>query len=434
MTQLRWGSATDVGVVRQNNEDQFLVDAPLFAVADGMGGHMDGEVASLTAVEALRAAFADGSTAEDLVGAVQQANRAVWAKAKDQPDNRRMGTTLTAVAVVEEDGEDRLALVNVGDSRTYLLRDGELQQLTDDHNVPGEMVKRGELTVEEAAVHPQKNIITRVMGVPGEIEVDVWQLVPYVGDRILLASDGLFDEVGDPDIAAVLRRVTDPDEAARQLVERARTNGGSDNITVVILDVVDDDGQAAATAARIADEPAPPPRTQVVPAVPSPASGDDDDEPAAETSSIPKKSRQVAVDVTPDRGRRVTWRVVLFVVALLVLVGGGIGSVWWSARNTYVVKIDDTGHVAIFKGRDEGLFAGQDLVRRDPLTLEDLTEAQRVELSDGHERDSRAAAEAYVSRVRLEAARVKALTTTTTTSSTTTTAVPAPPAPPSSAP
>src|SRR5205823_5486211 len=144
-------------------------------------------------------------------------------------DQRGMGTTLTAVALVEEDGEDRLAVVNVGDSRAYLLQQGELEQLTDDHSLVAQLVREGQLTPEEATVHPQRSIITRALGLDPEVEVDMWELTPYRGDRLLLCSDGLTNELDDERIASVLRSVADPQEAANQLVQEANARGGNDN-------------------------------------------------------------------------------------------------------------------------------------------------------------------------------------------------------------
>ncbi|MDP9071525.1 MAG: Stp1/IreP family PP2C-type Ser/Thr phosphatase, partial [Actinomycetota bacterium] len=255
MTALRAGAATDVGRVRSNNQDHLLMADPLFAVADGMGGHAGGEVASLTAVEALLAGFDANRTADGLADAVRNANEAVWKRARERTELRGMGTTMTALALVRENGEEALAIVNVGDSRAYLLRDGDLDQLTDDHSVPKELERAGRLSAEEAAVHPQHNVLTRALGIEPEVEVDCFRVIPYRGDRILLASDGLFNEVSDKDIASVLRRMDDPDEAARELVAMAKEHGGNDNITVVVVDVVDDDDRAGRASAALADEP-----------------------------------------------------------------------------------------------------------------------------------------------------------------------------------
>ncbi|MGH9075562.1 MAG: Stp1/IreP family PP2C-type Ser/Thr phosphatase, partial [Acidimicrobiales bacterium] len=242
MTRLRSGSATDIGLVRRVNQDQVLEADTLFAVADGMGGHAGGEVASKTAVEALRSAFEqapDPPSAGDLVGAVEAANEAVWDRAAADPDLRGMGTTLTALALVTEEGKEELALAHVGDSRAYRFRQGRLDQLTADHSLVGEMVRRGQLSAAEAAGHPQRHVVTRAVGIDPMVEVDAWLVRPTAGDRILVCSDGLVDEVEDAEIATVLGDVADPGRAARELVSLAREHGGKDNITVLVVDVVD---------------------------------------------------------------------------------------------------------------------------------------------------------------------------------------------------
>jgi PPM family protein phosphatase len=240
LTTLRSGSASDVGRVRSVNEDLVLDASPLYGVADGMGGHVGGDVAARTAVDALRGAFEQRPTAEGLLAAVQEANTAVWERGRADADLRGMGTTLTvaALATVPGGDEERLILVNVGDSRAYLYRDGALQQLTTDHSVAEELVARGELTPDEAASVPQRHILTRALGVAPVVEVDAWELSPEAGDRYLLCSDGLSNEVDQDVMTEVLASEPDPAKAAKELVAVANDNGGSDNITVVVLDVV----------------------------------------------------------------------------------------------------------------------------------------------------------------------------------------------------
>src|SRR5437870_10578968 len=160
-----------------------------------------------------------------------------------------MGTTMTALALVEEDGEERLAVVNVGDSRAYLLQQGELSQLTEDHSLVEELVREGRLSPEDAIDHPQRSMITRALGLEPDVEVDSWQLLPFAGDRVLLCSDGLTNEISDDRIESTLRRLGDPQEAADELVRLARDAGGGDNITVIVVDVVDDDDKAAVASA-----------------------------------------------------------------------------------------------------------------------------------------------------------------------------------------
>ncbi|MGI8493626.1 MAG: Stp1/IreP family PP2C-type Ser/Thr phosphatase, partial [Acidimicrobiales bacterium] len=249
MTGVRSGAATDVGLIRAGNEDSWLVAPPLFAVADGMGGHAAGEFSSATAVRALKDAWEEGGAAgpEGLADAARAANRAVWAQAVEHPEMRGMGTTLVAAALVPDGEEDAVAVVNVGDSRVYLMRDGELEQLTEDHTLVAELVAEGQIAEEEAEFHPQRHVLTRALGVDPEVDVDLSVVRLRPEDRFLLCSDGLSREVTDQQIAAVLRRLADPAEAARELVAEAKMRGGSGNITVVVIDVPSPDTATAGT-------------------------------------------------------------------------------------------------------------------------------------------------------------------------------------------
>jgi protein phosphatase len=219
VTVLRSGSATDVGRVRPINQDLPLERPNLYAVADGMGGHVGGEVAARVAIETLDHAFERAPTVSGLREAFSEANAAVWFESQANLDLRGMGTTLTAVALVgDENGRDVLALANVGDSRAYVFSEGELVQITDDHSLAEERMRHGEMTEAEAAVHPQRHILTRALGVSSEVEADMWELHLQSGDRVLLCSDGLSNEVGEDEIAGVLGGVDDPKAAARRLV------------------------------------------------------------------------------------------------------------------------------------------------------------------------------------------------------------------------
>ena len=238
MTVLRSGSASDVGRVRTVNQDLPLVRPDLYAVADGMGGHVGGEVAARVAVETLDQAFERVPTVDGLREAFSEANAAVWRESQSNRDLRGMGTTLTAVALVGgPEGRDVLALANVGDSRAYVFSGGEITQVTDDHSLAEERMRHGEMSEEEAAVHPQRHILTRALGVSAEVEADMWELEVRTGDRVLLCSDGLTNEVGTEEIAGILGEVDDPEEAAQRLVDVANEHGGADNITVVVVDV-----------------------------------------------------------------------------------------------------------------------------------------------------------------------------------------------------
>ncbi|MDQ6928996.1 MAG: Stp1/IreP family PP2C-type Ser/Thr phosphatase [Actinomycetota bacterium] len=429
MTRLEGGGATDVGRVRKMNEDRFLVGDGLYAVADGVGGHQAGEVASETSVETLADAFTDPTT-EGLVAAIKDANEAVWRLAQDNAEKRGMGTTITAVALVAENGEEHLAIVNVGDSRAYLFQNGELVQISEDHSLVEELVRKGQLTHEEAKVHPQRSIITRALGMEPEIEVDYWQLVPYRGDRIVLCSDGLTNEVSDDRIASTLRQVRDPQEAARDLVRQAKDHGGNDNITVVVVDVVDDDGRSEAASAALVDEEPAGRSSTTARGAPEPPP-DDSPEPSASMGA--HKVDPVIAQPSP---RRFTWRVAVFLAALAIVVAVGILAVSWYARNTYYVGLDGDS-VAIFKGRPGGfLWFEPTLQERKSLTVADIVPAQVTVLRAGKEETSKAEADRYVNRIRqegAEAGRTSAPTTTlppTTLPAPTvpsTTALPAPP-------
>ena len=235
--ELRSAGVTDTGNVRPTNQDHLLTEGDLVAVADGMGGHRGGEVASRLAVDTMKEAFGDDPTAAGLAEAVRRANTAVWEQAQAEPELAGMGTTIAAVARVREEGSERLAIVNVGDSRAYLFKEGRLSRLTSDHSLVADLVRSGELTEEGAREHPHRNILTRAVGVGPEVEPAVAVAEPASGDRLLLCSDGLFNELADDEITSVLSTVAEPESAADRLVRLAKEHGGNDNITVVVVDV-----------------------------------------------------------------------------------------------------------------------------------------------------------------------------------------------------
>ncbi len=423
MTVLQAGAATDVGRVRQINEDRYLADERLFAVADGVGGHQAGEVASQTSVETLQRTFTAGAhTTAGLVEAAEAANQAVWQLAQGSREKRGMGTTLTALALVQEDGEEQLALINVGDSRAYLLQQGELVQLTEDHSLVEELVRDGKLTPAEAQIHPQRSIITRALGMEPAIRVDSWEITPFQGDRILLCSDGLTNELSDERIASTLRQLADPQEAARELVRLARAAGGSDNITVVVVDVVDDDGRSQQASAALAasgssrqstktvSEPLPDARTTSV-ATPPPAPAAPADPP---TTALRRPT--LAPPVPKAKPRRVTWRVGIFLIAVVAVLGVAVWSVAWYARSAYFVGLDGD-QVAIFRGRPGGLlwFDPTLVERKAQPTAAELLPAQLAQLQAGHEVASKKDADRYVNNLRQEVDAAHAPPPTSTT-------------------
>lgn len=229
-SDIRHGAATDIGLAREANEDSYLAAAPLFVVADGMGGHMAGDVASRLAVEALARLAPQEPSA--LADAVREANREVHDHAAEQPELMGMGTTITAMLA----GPHGADIAHVGDSRAYLLRSGSLTRVTRDHSVVERMVREGRIDPEEADHHPQRSLLERALGVEPDVEVDSYNIATQPGDRIMLCSDGLTTMVDDQQILEILAAEPDPEAASQMLITRALEAGGSDNITVVIVD------------------------------------------------------------------------------------------------------------------------------------------------------------------------------------------------------
>ena len=226
-----FGSRTDIGCLRDHNEDSLVVTPPLFAVADGMGGHAAGEVASEIAVRVLSELAPEHPDVEALGRAIEEANRAVIQAAREGRGRQGMGTTMTAAML---EGE-RLVIAQVGDSRAYLLHQGKLQQLTRDHSLMADMIEAGQLTPEEARTHPQRSVITRALGSDAHLHPDIYEINVETGDRLLICSDGLSGMIFDDQIENTLRRVQDPQRCASQLVNEAIAAGG--HVTVIVADV-----------------------------------------------------------------------------------------------------------------------------------------------------------------------------------------------------
>jgi serine/threonine protein phosphatase PrpC len=231
--QLRAGVASDRGLVRQTNEDSYLVRRGLYAVCDGMGGARAGEVASAMACRELLALDPATAGSEELRGVIAAANEAIARRSLEEERLSGMGTTLTAALAAG----NSLSLAHIGDSRAYLLRGGSLTQLTDDHSWVGEMVRRGDLTPAQAAVHPHRSVITKALGTGDGADADIFEVPIEAGDRVLLCSDGLTGMVSDSEIAEILGRDEDPQTVAGMLVRAALDGGGEDNVTVVVLDI-----------------------------------------------------------------------------------------------------------------------------------------------------------------------------------------------------
>jgi protein phosphatase len=369
------GVQTDVGRVRKGNEDSYLLEAPIYAVADGMGGHIAGDIASATAV----AAISEGIDARhpedgnDLAELVTRANEAIWEKARSDPGLRGMGTTCTMLMV---DG-DVAHIAHVGDSRAYLLRDGSFRQLTEDHTLVERMVREGRLSAEDAANHPQRNVITRALGVDANVRVDVLEERLAEGDRILITSDGLTSMVEGEDIARVLDAEDDPQATAERLVEMANDAGGEDNVTVLVLHIGKD------------GSPAPPPpapaRHDTRPGADAKVGGGD---PATDRLGGTPRSRWVRPLVTT-----------LVVVSVLAVAGFFV--VRWVLSNSWFVRLSDDGVVAIYQGIPEDIagFSFADVQEESDVSSEDVPESYRDDVEEGKKFESLEDAESYVANI-----------------------------------
>jgi serine/threonine protein phosphatase PrpC len=244
----RAAGLSDTGRRRRHNEDAYVVRPPLFAVADGMGGAQAGEIASRLAAAALEEPLSEREDGQArVVSLIQEANRRVHRRSLEDPQASGMGTTMT-VALVDE---SIVWIGHVGDSRAYLLRDGALQQLTDDHSLVAELVRSGKVPAEDAQSHPQRSVITRAVGTDPDVDVDTFPVEPRIGDVFLICSDGLTDMVDDETIREIVAQNTnDLDAAARELVRLANRRGGEDNITVVFFEIADKRAEPAAEPVR----------------------------------------------------------------------------------------------------------------------------------------------------------------------------------------
>ena len=321
MTRWRFAAATDTGLVRDANEDALSVDATLAIVADGMGGHAAGEVASSLAVEVITRQFHENETVDGLYAAVEAANLAVLTDAVANPERFGMGTTIIAIALTKDAaGIVSPTLVNVGDSRVYQLRDGALRQLSDDHSVAEEWVRMGRLTPEEAAVHPRRHQLTRVLGMDDVVEIDVVSVVAQPGDRLLLCSDGLSNELTPEQLVQLASPPMPLEDAVDKLVAAAREAGGRDNITVVLVEF--DEVVTTMTPVKKTVSTAPP------------------------AIAAPRTTRR--------RSSRFTWRVAIAFLVLIGVAAGFVAIMHWYAYSTYYLA-DDSGSIAVYQGQPNGV-------------------------------------------------------------------------------
>ena len=358
---------TDTGRQRRGNEDAFYARAPLFAVADGMGGAQAGEVASHLAVEVLEQGLPDGggSVEERLRARVREANARIMASAQADDARAGMGTTLTVAYV----GEDDLTVAHVGDSRLYRLRDGTFERLTDDHSLVEELVRQGKLTPEEADEHPQRSIITRALGAEEGVEADSHTWAGRDGDVYLICSDGLTSMIPEAHVAQVLAEASSLASAGRMLIDAANDAGGRDNITVVLfrLEEVGAGGSAPQETAEhraVAGAPEPEPA--------GPAT-------ATATAPVARLQPRPARRSAPVRRRRrpripVGPILVLFLLACVLL------GAYFASQTVYFVGASNDGFVTVYRGLPYDLPAGLDLYSvnyESGAPVDELTPAQR---------------------------------------------------------
>ena len=359
-----FGSRTDVGCQRERNEDSLIVSPPLFVVADGMGGHKAGDVASEVAVNTL-SALAPTIPDVDLLGrAVESANHAVITEAQ-KAGREGMGTTMTACVIQGE----KIAIAHVGDSRAYLLHSGKLQQLTRDHSWVADMVEQGHLTPEEARVHPNRSAITRALGSDPYMQPDLYEVTASEGDRLLLCSDGLTGMVDDGSIQAMLARVRDPQRCAAALVNEAIANGGADNITVIVVDI---------------------------------------------TGTNAKAERR-------ERRRSRMWMIVFMLALAGIILGGAFAAYNWMQNSAYL--IEENGKVVVYQGIPDSIPGIEThwLVRETDVNVDDLQPSAQTHIREGLVVDSLDDAEhlvgEYERQVKEEAAQQMARGKITSSSS-----------------
>jgi len=369
-------SLTDTGRRRRHNEDAYVCEPPLFAVADGMGGAQAGELASSLAADALKDSQEPGGSGEERVDElIQQANRRVYERQSQDAAASGMGTTMTVALV--EDG--RVAIGHVGDSRAYLIRSGRLEQLTEDHSLVAELVRSGKLSPEEAEGHPQRSVITRALGTDPDVDVDTFSVETKPGDLFLLCSDGLTSMVDDETILSeVARNRDDLESAAKALVRAANKGGGEDNVTVVFFEV--------AGAGDLEHTVTLPPR---------------EDETKDEEATLDELDKVPAIETMDGRGRRGEppgpGRRLLGAALALTLLVAVSGFVVWGLWRSHFVGAEANGHVAVYQGVPWNVVGNMHLYRTvyvSPLLAAQLSQAERRKLFDHSLRDKTSALDA----------------------------------------
>jgi protein phosphatase len=365
-------AASDPGKRRRRNEDAYVVEPPLFAVADGMGGARAGEIASKIAASVLR----DSSGEDAVVELIKEANRRVYEAATEDETRSGMGTTITAAIV----GDDGVQIGHVGDSRAYRVRDGKLEQLTEDHSLVAELVRSGKLSPEEADVHPQRSVITRTVGTDPDVDVDTLEIDARPGDVFLLCSDGLTTMVDDTSILAVVQKNrASLDKAARALVDAANKGGGEDNITIVLFEIGKEGAagvEGTATLPAVTDDADEETLTEAdrVPAI--------DDTTLMSRDDLEAMSRRDGHDV---HHRRVSRTAIILGSSTLVVVLAAL--VVWSLSRSYFVGAEANGKIAVYQGFPWNIAGGVKLYRiryESPVLAGELSQSERRKLF-GHD-------------------------------------------------
>jgi PPM family protein phosphatase len=367
-------SATDPGKRRRRNEDAYVVEPPLFAVADGMGGAQAGEIAARIAASVLRESSGEAAVVE----LIKEANRRVYEAAAGDQARSGMGTTITAALV----GDDTVQIGHVGDSRAYRIRDGRLEQLTEDHSLVAELVRSGKLSPEEADVHPQRSVITRTVGTDPDVDVDTFSVEARPGDVFMLCSDGLTTMVADESILQIVERNrASLQKTARALVDAANKGGGEDNITIVLFEIAGDGAGLEDTATLPAVEEQPPPEEETLSelhAVPT-----IDETTLMRGEELDALARRDGHDHGDHR--RVSRTAVIVGSSTLVVLLAAL--VVWSLSRSYFVGAESNGKIAVYQGFPWNIAGGVRLYRlryESPVLAGELSQAERRKLL-GHD-------------------------------------------------
>ena len=366
---IRAAGATHVGLVRQSNQDNFAFREGTFVLADGMGGHQGGEVASLEATSTILESGKINSVA-DMVKSVSKANQAILKRAKKEDNLSGMGTTVCVLSeIVGTTGKKRIGIANVGDSRIYRLGKSELTQITQDHSLVGDLVRTGELTQEEAARHPQRNILTRALGIEQDLVIDTWELNPVAGDKYLLCSDGLFNEIDDEKIAQILMEDTELEKIAQNLIDHALEAGGHDNITALVLCVEDQESFE--------------PEDWILSEI--------------NQHTVFKSRLNSAVD---SEIKNFDWKPVVICMSVLLLIVSVFTAIGLYARSGWFIG-EFNGGVAIFKGKSQGvLWFDPTIERKTQISILDLSEETRKIVIDSIAMESLEEAEFFVNNIK----------------------------------